>query len=58
MIRITNTSIICECGNVLANKSVHAMSDKFRIFTDYNPGADIYAQQKIKCLNCGIEELF
>lgn len=56
MIRVTSTSIICDCGNVLENKDAHAVTDKFRYVNEYNPGAEIYYQLKIKCLNCGIEE--
>lgn len=56
MIRVTDRSIICDCGNVLDNKDAHAVTDKFRYVREYNPGANVYMSMKIKCLNCGIEE--
>lgn len=56
MIRITNKSIVCDCGNVLENKDAHAVTDKFRYLKEYNVGGNVYMSTKLKCLNCGIEE--
>lgn len=56
MININEVSIVCDCGNVLEDKTKHGISNKFEVFTEYNQFGEVYARQKIKCLHCGIEE--
>lgn len=56
MIIITENTIRCGCGNFLNNAEAHGMSDKFRVFTEYDPSAEVYARRKVKCNQCGVEE--